>query len=1227
MLWFNNLKTTQKILIYILLNAIFFVALAAAGYYFHQRINKEAELSLITLLVFLAVLFQAVLSLIGAQILFAPLGELLEKVEEVANGNLSVKPAKIHSKDEIGKLNQSFNKMTNNLRSQITKEQFLRQVMVSSMKSLEIESIVNHIVTQTGKYFKADRCYFVEYDTKTQEHQPMKDYAVYNSSINVVNVAGIKLTKDQMAPIIRYVFKQKEVLVVDDINKVNLPDATIELLKKIESKSFMSAPVIFGENPIGRIAIHYVNEYVNFSDNDKDLLMAIANQAAIVIHQAQLFNQIQNVKNRESLLRTINETIRSTLDIEQVLRLICKETGEIFKVQRVTISQHPTDIIRSEYTSSPYVPGLAGIAIDKRIAAFWGKSLDSDIDYIAIDNINDAQIPDYLREFYSSLGFKSILGMPIKGLTEKWGGFVLAQTDNYRHWTQEEIELLKIISGQIYTAIKQAEAFLATKNFAEKERVSREFIETMRSTLDKNEIKRKFVTAIGQYFGASRVDLSEYDPVSQKFLPTDENSEYLSSSTVQSLACYDWSLKESECYTNVMKSKNEMNISDVDNYGWPKTYECAETKNWFKNIGIQSTYNIPILYSNELMGFFCIDYTEQKYDMKSEELEFLRILTKQCGIALYQSKLFDRERQLAERENSLRTITSSTLLSNNLEEAIKKSSTEIGKLFDADRTCFIFYDDTRKTFSQIFGEYRKTEEMPSTDGSVLIPAEFEQFMIDQLFNKKKIIVYGTKYESEEIPESFKNYIKNLLILDRIRIKTIIGAPIIFKDKPIGVMLITNTESFGNWSKEQLEFLEPLTQQISVGINLFILNEMLTKALNSEKAVRDIILEARELENHDLILNYLLEKLINLFDANRILHLHYDDNYNLFVHNEILKDKDLSSLLHQQILQKDYIKELESEAYGDCIVINDINVEVKDSNFKNLLINNNIFAFMIYPKPRQTERGEEIIEVTMICSPAVRKWSIDDIRSFKLIIDTSSLIYFEVLHRKETEELRKTFLATLTHDLRSPINAEQKAIEAILSEKLGTSLENFSEYLEDVYRTNEELLRIVNNLLMSYHYESRQIELNFELSNIENIIFDAVRAMTPLAKDQNSEIYSDIQENLPPIMIDKNEIKRVIINLLSNAIKHNEKNTNISVKANKINEEIEISIKDNGKGISDAEKANIFQRYPTTKRKIGTGLGLYLSKQIIDAHHGRIWFETEVGKGTTFYFALPIFNNR
>ena len=173
-----------------------------------------------------------------------------------------------------------------------------------------------------------------------------------------------------------------------------------------------------------------------------------------------------------------------------------------------------------------------------------------------------------------------------------------------------------------------------------------------------------------------------------------------------------------------------------------------------------------------------------------------------------------------------------------------------------------------------------------------------------------------------------------------------------------------------------------------------------------------------------------------------------------------------------------------------------------------------------------------------------------------------------------------------------------------------------EYLNGIYDTNDDLLRIINNLLEIYQYESGKSELKLEENNLKDMINSVVRTLKPLAEDQKSDISVNIEENLPSVMVDRSEIQRVLSNLISNAIKYNKKGTNIGISVLKTDNEVQVSVSDNGRGIPDAEKPNIFQKYPVVKSGMGSGLGLFLSKQIIQAHGRRIWFESELGKGTT-----------
>ncbi len=223
--------------------------------------------------------------------------------------------------------------------------------------------------------------------------------------------------------------------------------------------------------------------------------------------------------------------------------------------------------------------------------------------------------------------------------------------------------------------------------------------------------------------------------------------------------------------------------------------------------------------------------------------------------------------------------------------------------------------------------------------------------------------------------------------------------------------------------------------------------------------------------------------------------------------------------------------------------------------------------------------------------------------------------------KELMKSRDTFIAALSHDLKSPIFSEQKIIEFILMDKDNIKISDFIEYLEEMYKINDEILRIVNNILTVYHLDSEEFKLNTMPTNINNIIKSATQTLKHLAKDENITISLNLDPQIPLINLDEDMIKRVIVNLISNALKHSKQSGELKISSFREKKEIKISVQDFGKGIPLEDQKKIFQKYPTTKRKIGTGLGLYISKQIIEAHKGKIWFESEEGKGTTFFFSL------
>ena len=230
----------------------------------------------------------------------------------------------------------------------------------------------------------------------------------------------------------------------------------------------------------------------------------------------------------------------------------------------------------------------------------------------------------------------------------------------------------------------------------------------------------------------------------------------------------------------------------------------------------------------------------------------------------------------------------------------------------------------------------------------------------------------------------------------------------------------------------------------------------------------------------------------------------------------------------------------------------------------------------------------------------------------------------VSYQKENERLRDDFIATLTHDLRTPLLAAISGLDFMLKGTLGEISEKQKELVFAMKKSNEDMLGLTNALLEVYRYEAGKIFLCKTRFCVNELIKDCAKELEVLFKQNNTEIIFDFENEELMINADKNEIRRVISNLLGNAIKHGGENTKVIVKSQKIGKDAQISVEDNGVGLSKEDQMKLFKRFSqgtSKKRSCSTGLGLYLSRRIVEAHNGSIWVESEVDKGSKFIFNL------
>jgi signal transduction histidine kinase len=223
--------------------------------------------------------------------------------------------------------------------------------------------------------------------------------------------------------------------------------------------------------------------------------------------------------------------------------------------------------------------------------------------------------------------------------------------------------------------------------------------------------------------------------------------------------------------------------------------------------------------------------------------------------------------------------------------------------------------------------------------------------------------------------------------------------------------------------------------------------------------------------------------------------------------------------------------------------------------------------------------------------------------------------------------KSEFLANMSHELRTPLNAII-GFSQVLREKLfGEVNEKQEEYLDDILTSANHLLALINDVLDLSKVEAGQVELEVAPFSLREALERGVVMVKEWATKNGIGLTLEADPHVALVEADERRIRQVIYNLLSNAVKFTPEGGSVTVSSAQLDGEVHVSVADTGPGIAPEDQARIFEQFQQTevgaKEREGTGLGLALSKMLIELHGGRIWVESEVGNGSTFTFALPV----
>lgn len=960
------------------------------------------------------------------------------------------------------------------------------------------------------------------------------------------------------------------------------------------------------------------NEEISFLKDNLDLSKNTELQEYI--------NYVFEKLEQEKISRQLLESITESLDLDQILKTTTDEIGKLLKADRCLISLYDPEIsefrLENEYIKNKEIPSIFISQEITGLANRWPDELINKKSSLIINSSDFYSLNRSQKEYFMINGIKSLIVIPLVYKEELFGSIILHQIEAIKEWTFGHIEFLKDVANQIAIAINQAKLYQHMKKLAEREALLRKITETIRNSLDVNCTKNSIVKEVGRAFNADRCIIRLFDPINNVFLPIEEHTKYVSCPE----ANVEFVLGEKiDKYVEEKYKKNQCFISpDVEAVSRSQGFPAIVATKLFNDFNTKSSYCFPIFNQDKLLGGFIIHYTKQKVELSNEDIELLKELTNQTGIALYQAKLYTFTKKQVERESLLRNVSDAIRSSLDFDKIKYRFVKEIGRAFNTDR-CFLRFYNEEGDYLPVDTEYLASSKFKNVKGTTFIKEGLDAEVKRIQLQNKPVIMIDNQVFSDKA--SINNNLKQLH--KDLGIKSIYEIPIFHNKKLLGAFIL-------HWADrvilndEELALLKLIADQTGLALNQSELYKNVKNQAEKEKVLREIVNSIRSSLDILKTLEATCKEVAKLFNVGRVLILRYPER-NSFEGWELLYEhKNINTLKGIEDFEQ---RKKVTEYWGKLLL-----------EHKSGIVINNVFEFDMpefmveYFKfigakshlvvPIKDNQGNIWGLIGLTEYDCFRKWKNEE---RNLLEEISGHVYIAVKQAElysqaqQAIKIKNEFLASMSHEFRTPLNAIIGFTDMILSGVYGELPAKVTQYLGNVSKSGNHLLTLINDLLDLSKIEAKSMELNVETFDSKELIKNIVSSIKSLAIQKN--ITLDTCTDEVTVKADQKKITQILYNLLSNAIKFTKEGGKVKIKSSLNENKLVVMVEDTGIGIAKQDYDKVFAQFKQidssyTRKSEGTGLGLALSKCLVELHGGTIHFESEEGKGSRFWFVLP-----
>ncbi len=980
-----------------------------------------------------------------------------------------------------------------------------------------------------------------------------------------------------------------------------------------------------------------------FTDSQVQLLRTFADQAVIAIENVRLFKALES-RNREltealeqqtatsEILRVIS---RSPTDVQPVFDTIVQAALELCRASSANVFTFDGDLVHlaSHVNVNPaYVDALRRFfpRLPGRGTAVLRAILTRSV--VAIPDVFSDK--DYDHEMGARSiagGFRSVLAIPLMRDGNAIGGIAVGRPEP-GPFPDKQVALLQTFADQAVIAIENVRLFNETKETLERQTATAEILKVISSSpTDTQPIFDAIVQSAVRlcdavYSAAVRLEgglihlVAHHNwsgdglAMARRLFPMPPDQDHLTAQAIRE--------------NRIIHQHHLQSDPTV-----PATSRELATAQ-----GYQTLLIVPMLREGRAIGAIVVANAERRFSDK--QVTLLQTFADQAVIAIENVRLFT---ELEARNRDLTEALEQQTATSEILRVISQSQTDVQPVFDtivaaamklcAASSANVFTYDGKlihlASFVNVDPGYvnalrRYYPRPPGRDTAVLraILTRSVVAIPDVLDDKDYAIMLGAR----SIAGGFRS---------------ILAIPLIREGNAIGGIAVGRAEP-GPFPAKQIALLQTFADQAVIAIeNVRLFTELqartseLTRSVGELKALGEVGQAVSSTLDLETVLSTIVSRATQLagMDAGAIYE--YDEmREEFYLHTTDRLPDELVEALRSTPIRKGEGAIGRLAVTGEPVEIRDIMDEgIYQSRVRETLIRLGYRSLLAVPLLREDrllgglavnritagEFSPQVIDLlkTFATQSAL---AIQNARLFREIEDKSRQLEIASRHKSE-------FLANMSHELRTPLNAIIGFSEVLAEKLFGDINDKQAEYLSDILDSGRHLLSLINDILDLSKIEAGRMELESVDFNLPGAIDNTLTLVRERAHRRGISLQRNVDERLGMIHGDERKVKQVLLNLLSNALKFTPEGGQIDVRAMAHDGVAEISVTDNGVGIAPEDQATVFEEFRqvgTAAKKVeGTGLGLAISRKFIELHGGRIWVASEVGKGSTFAFTLPI----